>query len=83
MSNHTVTYESILLDELGSQVNVWYVNLRRPTDRSLVRTLVKGCEARFAIDRCKKLRISKADQFREYGEVLIHDPLESYAVHLE
>ena len=83
MSNHAITYESILLDDSGSQVNVGYVDLRHPENRFPVSTLIKGWEERFAIDQLKKVRVSKAELFRVYGEGLIRDPLEAYAARSE
>lgn len=83
MSNHAVRFDSMFTDDFGSQVNVVYIDLRYLTNRSPIKTLVKGCEAQFAIDQCKKLRVSKAERFRVYGEGLIRDPLEAYAAHSE
>ena len=55
------------------------VDLREPSDRSPITTLVKGCNRRHAIEYCHKIRISKPGRFREYGEGLIRDAGEAQA----
>ena len=78
MSNDAIVAECSYLDDLGNPIYVASVDLRDPADRTLIQTLIKGCETRYAIELCKRVRISKPPVFRKYGEGLIKDLEEGY-----
>ena len=71
--------EGFHMDDAGHMIGVTYVDLRDSAKRIPITTLVKACERRFAIEAYKRVRISKPDLFREYGENLIRDDGEGYA----
>ena len=61
------------LDHFGNLVWPVYVDFRHPEDREPISTLVKGCQAQFAMEAVGRLRISKPSGYREFGEHLIGD----------
>ena len=71
--------EGSSIDDAGHMIFSVYVDLRSAANRTPITTLVKACEKRFAIDSCKRIRISKPSRFREYGENLIRDLGEGYS----
>ena len=66
------------MDHFGNWINTWFVDFRRPDDRTLIGTLIKGCEEKFAIETNKQIRVSTPSCFRQHGESLIRDPAETY-----
>ena len=72
-----LTNEGFFLDDGDSMVNIIQADLRRPSNREPVTTLVKGCRPEHAIELCGQIRLSKPARFREYGEGLIVDPSEA------
>ena len=56
-----------------------YIDLRHKDERSVIRSLVKGCKREHALEDAKDLLISKPERFREYGVALIRDEQEGYA----
>ena len=71
--------EGFLIDDAGHMITTTYVDLRNAPNRTPITTLIKACEKQFAIEGCKRIRISKPTRFREYGENLIRDDGEGYA----
>ncbi len=68
--------EGYRLNAAGHVISTYYVDFRSPADRTLIQTLIKVCEARFAIEVCGTVRISKPECFRGDGETLLNDPEE-------
>ena len=51
--------------------------MRTPEARLPIKTLIKGCSQKYAIETYPTLRISKPAHFRKFGERLIRDPYEA------
>ena len=66
--------EATVLDDSGTLVMVWHVDLRHPRDRTPVTTLFKAGRKEHAIADLGTIRISKPVRFRNFGEGLIMDP---------
>lgn len=79
MSKTLVTNDGFFIDDAGQMIQVVFADLRHPSEQLPVKALIKGCRTQYAIELYKKIRISKPSRFRQYGESLIMDPLESYA----
>ena len=75
---HRLT-ESMILDEAGNMVTVWYVDLRDPDCRTPITTLIKGCRKQHAIEDLGTIRVSKPECFRKLEEGLIGDISEARA----
>ena len=71
--------EGFRIDSAANLICSVYVDLRAPVDRLPITTLTKSCKKEHAIESCKKIRISKPNLFRDYGERLISDPFEAKA----
>ena len=67
------------VDHFGNLIWTVYVDLRDPSERKPVSTLIKGCRPEHAIETSEQILISKPGRFRQYGENLIRDPAEAYA----
>ena len=67
------------VDHFGNLIWTVYVDLRDPSERKPVSTLIKGCRLEHAIEINDQILISKPSRFRHYGENLIRDPAETYA----
>ena len=74
-----VTVDGFHIDDAYNAINCIYVDLRAPDDRMPVTTLIKGCKQSYALEKYKKIRLSKPSLFRELGEGLIKDPFEAKA----
>lgn len=83
MLNPLVLIEGMCVDAYDHLIFSIYVDLRDPANQLPITTLIKGCRKQYAIELCKKIRISKPALFRKYGEGLILDPAEAYASHTE
>ncbi len=83
MSTPLVLNEGIFVDDYDHFIMSSYVDLRDPADRLPITTLIKGCRKQYAIELCKKIRISKPEQFRKFGEGLILDPAEGHVSRTE
>ena len=77
-SLHRLT-ESMILDEAGNMVSVWYVDLRDPDCRTPITALIKGCRKQHAIEDLGTIRVSKPECFRKLEEGLIGDISEARA----
>ena len=75
---HQLT-ESMILDEAGNMVTVWYVDLCDPGCRTPITTLIKGCRKQHAIEDLGTIRVSKPECFRKLEESLIWDIFEARA----
>ena len=71
--------EGFHIDEGGNYIFPTYADQREPADRSPITILVRACAKQYAIENCKRIRISKPELYREYGESLVRDPGEGYA----
>ena len=56
-----------------------YIDLREEGSRAPTTSLAKACEKQYAIETYRRIRISKPERFREFGESLIRDLGEGYA----
>ena len=56
-----------------------YIDLRHEGERTVIRSLVKGCRREHAIEDGDNVLISKPERFREYGVALIRDEQEGFA----
>ena len=82
MSNHLIFNEGHTVDDAGHMLTTTYVDMRHHSERKPITTLVKGCPGRYAIEVYRKVRISKPERFRAYGEGLIRDPAEGHLSHV-
>ena len=71
--------EGFVLNDAGHLIMTSYVDLRRPDDRTPIRSLVRGCERKYALDDCETIMISNPSRYRSYGEELIRDVQEGLA----
>ncbi len=69
--------EGFHVDNAGNLILVIYVDFRRPSDRVPITTLIKGCDERYAIERCNKIHLSKPKVFRNIEKGLIGDTAEA------
>ena len=74
-----LTNEGFVLDDAGNMLTTSYIDLRDKDERSVIRSLVKGCKREHALENGKTLIISKPERFREYGVALIRDDQEGFA----
>ena len=71
--------EGFVLDDAGNMLTTSYIDLRGGAERTVIRSLVKGCRREHALEDGKTLLMSKPERFREYGVVLIRDEQEGFA----
>ena len=71
--------EGFVLDDAGNMLTTSYIDLRGSEERTVIRSLVKGCKREHALEDGKTLLISKPERFREYGVGLIRDDQEGFA----
>ena len=71
--------EGYMQDDAGNLIVTSYVDLREPGSRTPIRTLVKGCERRHALEDSKTIQMSALKEFRGKGKNLIRDPQEGFA----
>ena len=71
--------EGSVLTDGGHLIVTSYVDLRKPADRTPIRSLIRGCERRFALERCGTIMISMPPRYQEHGENLILDRQEGAA----
>ena len=71
--------EGFVLDDAGNMLTTSYIDLREEAERTVIRSLVKGCRREHALEDGETLLISKPERFREYGVVLIRDEQEGFA----
>ena len=80
MENEMVwVYEGSVLNDAGQMINTSYVDLRKPEDRTPIKSLVKASERQYALESGETILISKPSRFRENGEGLILDMQEGKA----
>ena len=72
-------HEGSVLDDVGIMVATSYIDLRDKTERTAIRSLVKGCKRAHALEDGETVLISKPERFREYGAALIRDDHEGFA----
>ena len=71
--------EGFMQDDSGNLVMTWYVDLREPGNRAPIRTLVKGCRRKHALEDSETIQMSALKEFRGKGKNLIRDPQEGLA----
>ena len=71
--------EGFVLDDAGNMLTTNYLDLRDKEERTVIRSLVKGCKREHALEDGETLLISKPERFREYGVELIRDEQEGFA----
>ena len=71
--------EGFVLDDAGNMLTTSYIDLRSEAERTVIRSLVKGCRREHALEDGGTLLISKPERFREYGVALIRDEQEGFA----
>ena len=71
--------EGFVLDDVGNMLTTSYIDLRDETERTVIRSLVKGCRREHALEDGENVLISKPERFREYGVALIRDEQEGFA----
>ena len=71
--------DSFGLNDAGHIIMTSYVDLRSPEDRAPIKSLVRACERRYALDDCENIMVSTPSRFRSFGEGLILDPQEGFA----
>ena len=71
--------EGFVLDDAGNMLTTIYIDLRDEAERTVIRSLVKGCRREHALEDGQTLLISKPERFREYGVELIRDEQEGFA----
>ena len=71
--------EGFVLDDVGNMLTTSYIDLRDETERTVIRSLVKGCRREHALEDGETVLISKPERFREYGVALIRDEQEGFA----
>ena len=71
--------EGFVLDDAGNMLTTSYIDLRDEGERTVIRSLVKGCRREHALEDGETVLISKPERFREYGVALIRDDQEGFA----
>ena len=71
--------EGFVLDDEGNMLTTSYIDLRDQEERTVIRSLVKGCKREHALEDGETVLISKPERFREYGVALIRDEQEGFA----
>ena len=71
--------EGFVLDDAGNMLTTSYIDLRGEGERTVIRSLVKGCRREHALEDGGTVLISKPERFREYGVALIRDGQEGFA----
>ena len=71
--------EGFVLDDAGNMLTTSYIDLREEDERTVIRSLVKGCRREHALEDGETVLISKPERFREYGVALIRDEQEGFA----
>ena len=81
--SYVILIEGQFIDDADNLIWTISYDPRKASEKSKISTLIKGCQKEFAIENCKKVRISKPEEFRSHGEGLIRDPLETQTSHVE
>ena len=71
--------EGFVLDDAGNMLTTSYIDLRDEGERTVIRSLLKGCKREHALEDGETMLISKPERFREYGVALIRDEQEGFA----
>ena len=71
--------EGFVLDDAGNMLTTSYIDLRDQEERTVIRSLVKGCKREHALEDGETVLISKPERFREYEVALIRDEQEGFA----
>ena len=71
--------EGFVLDDKGNMLTTSYTDLRSGDERTVIRSLIRGCKREHALEDGETLLIAKPERSREYGEALIRDEQEGFA----
>ena len=71
--------EGFVLDDAGNMLTTSYIDLRDEGERTVIRSLVKGCSREHALEDGETVLISKPERFREGWVALIRDEQEGLA----
>ena len=71
--------EGFVLDDAGNMLTTSYIDLHDEPERTVIRSLAKGCKREHALEDGETMLISKPERFREYGVALIRDEQEGFA----
>ena len=71
--------EGFILDDAGNMLTTSYIDLRDEGERTVIRSLVKGCSREHALEDGETVLISKPERFREGWVALIRDEQEGLA----
>ena len=71
--------EGFVLNDAGNMLTTSYIDLREEGERTVIRSLVKGCRREHALEDGETVLISKPERFREYVVALIRDEQEGFA----
>ena len=72
--------EGFVLDDAGNMITTTYIDLRPEGERAPILALVKGCRREHDLEDGETVLISQPARFREYGEGLIQDLQEGFAI---
>ena len=68
--------ECFSMDHNGSLIGTWHVDFRTSHERSPIGPLIRYCQAEFAIERRRTIKLTKPPYYRREGETLIYDKSE-------
>ena len=71
--------EGFILDDAGNMLTTSYIDLRDEGERTVIRSLMKGCSREHALEDGETVLISKPERFREGWVALIRDEQEGLA----
>ena len=75
--------DGFVITDGGHRVTVHYVNISCTPPCEPQSTILKACEARYALEYSPTIRISSLERFRDFGEDMIEDDQEGHAYHRE
>ncbi len=78
-----VLVDGFVITDGGHNVTTHYVDISGTPPCEPQNTILKACEARYALEYSPTIRISSLERFRDFGEVMIEDDQEGHAYHRE
>ena len=75
--------DGFVITDGGHRVTVHYVDISGTPPCEPQSTILKACEARYALEYSPTIRISSLERFRDFGEDMIEDDQEGHAYHRE
>ena len=74
-----VVTDGVIITDGGHNITTHYVDLRGIAFPQTPNTILKACEARYALEHSPTIRISSLERFRDFGELMIEDAQEGHA----